>query len=94
MIRIFFFSVFLFIGFVPIKSLAQKDLSEPDRLKFEASFFEALKQKAIGNYDKAIEALELCQDLDSTEVSVQFELSKNIIGLKIILPPNKYSTKL
>jgi len=78
---VFFILLFL-IGFYPQKTRAQKDLSEPDKLKFESAFFEALKQKAIGNYDKAIESLELCQTLDSTNVSVQFELSKNYFWLK------------
>jgi len=78
---VFFILLFL-IGFYPQKTRAQKDLSEPDKLKFESAFFEALKQKAIGNYDKAIEALELCQSLDSTQISVQFELSKNYFWLK------------
>lgn len=77
-----FFMLLFFIGFYPTITHAQKDLSEPDKLKFESAFFEALKQKAIGNYDKAIEALELCQTLDSTNVSVQFELSKNYFWLK------------
>jgi len=82
MIKKFFFAVLFIVAFMPVISHAQKDLSEPDKLKFETSFFEALKQKAIGNYDKAIEALEICQSLDSTEMSVQFELSKNYYWLK------------
>ncbi len=82
MLKKFFFTVFLFVVFIPELSHAQKELSEPDKLKFESAFFEALKQKAIGNYDKAIAALEICQSLDSTQVSVQFELSKNYFWLK------------
>jgi predicted Zn-dependent protease len=82
MIKRFFFTAFLFVGLFPAISHAQKELSEPDKLKFETAFFEALKQKAIGNYDKAIEALEICQTLDSTQVSVLFELSKNYFWLK------------
>lgn len=76
------FVLFSLIGFYPIKSVAQKNLSEPDKLKFEEAFFEALKQKAIGNFDKAITALEICQSLDSTNISVQFEMSKNFYWLK------------
>lgn len=76
------FLLLSFIGFYPIELIAQKELSEPDKLKFEAAFFEALKQKAIGNYDKAIDALEICQSIDSTNIGVQFELSKNYFGLK------------
>jgi len=76
------FLLFFILGLYPTMGSAQKELSEPDRLKFESAFFEALKQKAIGNYDKAIEALEVCQNLDSTEISVQFEMSKNYFWLK------------
>ena len=82
MIKNVFFTLLLFLGLTPLISHAQKILSEPDQLKFESAFFEALKQKAIGNYDKAIEALEICQSIDSTEVSVSFELSKNYYWLK------------
>jgi len=82
MTKKFFFTVLLFVGLFPGISHAQKELSEPDELKFETAFFEALKQKAIGNYDKAIEALEICQSVDSAQVSVLFELSKNYFWLK------------
>ncbi|NQW36541.1 MAG: hypothetical protein HQ471_06005 [Flavobacteriales bacterium] len=76
------FFVLVFLGCYPVEIYAQKELSEPDRLTFETAFFEALQQKAIENYDKAISALEVCQSIDSTNVSVQFELSKNFFWLK------------
>jgi predicted Zn-dependent protease len=93
MLKKFFFTVFLFTVFIPELSRAQKELSEPDKLKFESAFFEALKQKAIGNYDKAIAALEICQSLDSTQVSVQFELSKNYFWLKQYFEAQQTLTK-
>ncbi len=50
--------------------------------KFEDSFYESLKQKGIENYDKAIEALEKCQNLQSENAIVYFELGKNYYSLK------------
>lgn len=55
---------------------------EQKQLNFQAFFFEALSQKAIGNYDKAIAALESCQNNTNEEVTVNFELSKNYFLLE------------
>jgi len=61
----------------------EKDTSEEDKnLEFQSYFFEALKQKAINNYSKAIENLENCYVLDSTSIAVEFEFSKNYLLLK------------
>jgi len=82
MFKKFLFVTLLLIGFYPKQSLAQKNLSEPDRLKFESSFFEALKQKGIENYDRAIKALLKCIALDDSESVLYYELGKNYIQLK------------
>ena len=50
---------------------------EQRQLNFQKFFFESLQQKAIGNYDKAITALEQCQNIKPNEMAVSFELSKN-----------------
>ncbi len=50
---------------------------EQQNINFQTFFFEALAQKAIGNYDKAIYALEACHDIDKKDRAVLFELSKN-----------------
>jgi len=50
---------------------------EQQQINFQTFFFEALQQKAIGNYDKAIFALDACYEIDSENVAVLFELSKN-----------------
>src|SRR5690606_38183548 len=50
--------------------------------KFQEYFFEALKQKAIENYDRAVEALLQCKELDNTIPVVYFELGKNYNELK------------
>tara|TARA_R110002073_G_scaffold279026_1_gene442966 strand:- start:224545 stop:225540 length:996 start_codon:yes stop_codon:yes gene_type:complete len=53
---------------------------EQNELNFQQFFFEALTQKAIGNYDKAITALENCQNIHADDVAVNFELSKNYLA--------------
>lgn len=50
--------------------------------KFQEYFFEALKQKAIENYDRSVEALLECKALDITIPVVYFELGKNYNELK------------
>jgi tetratricopeptide (TPR) repeat protein len=50
--------------------------------KFQEHFYEALKQKGIENYDRAIEALLECIKLNDSESAVYFELGKNYVQLK------------
>ncbi|WP_372794574.1 tetratricopeptide repeat protein [Lutibacter sp.] len=71
------------IGIVLISnfSYAQINIAEENNLKFQTHFFEALKQKAIKNYSKAIENLEKCYEIDSLNMAVHFELSKNKLEL-------------
>jgi len=72
-------------GIVLISSIsyAQKNNSEEEsELKFQSYFFEALKQKALNNYSKAIVSLEKCYELDSTSLAIEFEFSKNYFLLK------------
>jgi tetratricopeptide (TPR) repeat protein len=45
--------------------------------EYQEFFFEALKQKGIENYERAIEALQKCLNLDSTKPIIFFELGKN-----------------
>ena len=49
---------------------------------FQEHFFEALKQKGIENYDRAIKALLKCIELDDSESVIYFELGKNYVQLK------------
>ncbi|MFA5300817.1 MAG: hypothetical protein WC389_21715 [Lutibacter sp.] len=72
------------VGLIFISSFlyAQKiNIDEEDSLKFQTNFFEALKQHAIKNYSKAIESLELCNEIDASNVAVLFEFSKNHLEL-------------
>lgn len=50
--------------------------------KFQEYFFEALKQKGIENYDRAITALLKCLKLNDKEAVIYFELGKNYVQLK------------
>tara|TARA_R110001583_G_scaffold21685_7_gene82129 strand:- start:7461 stop:8420 length:960 start_codon:yes stop_codon:yes gene_type:complete len=71
------------IGLISSYSYAQKpSLEEEIDLNFQTYFFEALKEKAVNNYSKAIESLEKCYELDSINLAVEFELSKNYLLLK------------
>ena len=69
---------------IPMLINSQEDITstegyivEQQQINFQTFFFEALQQKAIGNYDKAIFALDACYEIDSENVAVLFELSKN-----------------
>lgn len=81
---IFITGVFL----IPVFSFSQEDLAsreelltEQENINFQTFFFEALQQKAIENYDKAIYALEACNDMHKNNTAVLFELSKNYVFL-------------
>lgn len=68
----------------PITVFAQ---AEPEAIgletdEFQELFFEALKQKGIENYDKAIDALEKCLKLQPENANVYNELGKNHLKLK------------
>ena len=77
----------LFFGmlFVPNITLAQ---NEPNNDVvtiddgFQDLFFEAIKQKSMENYDKAIEALEKGKEIEPENPVVYFELGKNYLAQK------------
>ena len=54
---------------------------EKNNIKFQESFFKALSEKAIFNYQKAIQYLEECNNLVANNKAVLFELSKNYAKL-------------
>jgi len=51
--------------------------------EFQENFFEALKQKAITNYEKAIASLEECIEIDAKPIFLYSELGKNYLELKV-----------
>ncbi len=85
----FLFCGLLFSGLLlsPCISYAQKEQQEPDEIalannEFENNFYEALKQKGIENYDKALKALEKCKASDPNNPVVYHEIGKNYLSLK------------
>lgn len=50
--------------------------------EFENNFYEALKQKAIENYDKAIISLDKCLQKEPNNPEVHFQLGVNYLALK------------
>lgn len=70
--------------FIPASLLAQ---AEPEDIAidsdaFQDHFYEAIKQKGIENYDKAIESLEKCIQLQPNNATLFFELGKNYLYQK------------
>ncbi len=99
---------FLCLGCISLSGFAQKDSlaniaiskekveelkKEQKELNFQQFFFEALQQKAIGNFDKAITALENCQDLKKKNKAVNFELGKNYFEQKKFIEAAAYTKK-
>lgn len=74
-------------------SIAVTDISEEKELKFQQYFFKALSDKSITNYQKAIENLEVCNDLIPNKTAVLFELSKNYAALKRNFQAKEYINK-
>ncbi|MFD1315047.1 tetratricopeptide repeat protein [Namhaeicola litoreus] len=75
-----------------VDDLRLKMQEEQQTISFDTFFFEALKQKTIGNFDKAIYALEECQDIDPKNLAVLFEFSKNYFELNKYTEAEYYAT--
>lgn len=98
---IFFRLAFLFLVFcfISINNYAQdsipekEDLTEEAELKFQNFFFKALSDKSIGNYQRAIENLENCNQLLENNSAVYFEFSKNYLSLNKVNLAKEYVTR-
>lgn len=66
------------------------DLTEEKELKFKQFFFKALSQKSIGNFQKAIENLENCNQILPNDLTVFYEFSKNYLELNKTLLAKEY----
>lgn len=92
--KLAFFSFLL--AFYSLNSLSQdsipvaEDLTEEKELKFQQFFFKALSEKSIGNYQKAIENLESCNQILTENDAVFFEFSKNYFQLNKTLLAKEY----
>ena len=87
--KIYIIIICLGLFLVPQLNYAQVDFNQtPDddlgnvSDEFQELFFEALKQKAIENYDKAVDALLKCIEIDDSKSILYFELGKNYNLLK------------
>lgn len=74
------------ITFIPEYVHAQEEESAEISLEenideFQEHFFEALKQRGIENFDRAVDELLKCQKIDDSP-TVSFELGKNYFSLK------------
>lgn len=77
------------IIFIPQTLFAQVDFNKtPDddlgnfEDKFQEHFYEALKQKGIENYGRAVTSLLKCMELDNSKAVIYLELGKNYTQLK------------
>ncbi len=85
------FNILLFlleIILIPSFVMAQGDIEvNQDDLgnvtdEYQEFFFEALKQKGIENYDRAVTALLECIEIDDSKGVLYYELGKNYVALK------------
>lgn len=54
----------------------QQTLSSDENARFDYYFFESVKQKNLGNFDAELEALRMCESIDSINGAVQSELGQ------------------
>jgi tetratricopeptide (TPR) repeat protein len=81
--------IFMVLFIVPMLAIAQVDSNKQadDDLgnvedEFQEYFFEALKQKGIENYGRAVDALQKCLTINDKLPVIYFELGKNYNNLK------------
>ena len=69
---------------VPNVVLAQKEPNDVVTIDdgFEDLFYQAIQQKSMENYDKAIEALEKGKAIEPENPVIYFELGKNYFAQK------------
>lgn len=60
----------------------QGNITEKTNLEFQEHFFKAITEKAINNYQNAINSLDECNQLIPNNKAVLFEFSKNYSALK------------
>ncbi len=78
--------IFLTSGLYAQEQVESEDVNKDDLgqavSEFKESFFDALSEKAKGNYDKAISHLNKCLELQPESAAVEFEIAKNHFGNK------------
>jgi len=91
----FFIPVIIFgLLYLPQQAFSQEESAEISMEEvedeFQQNFYEALKHKAIENYDKAIDFLLECKRIDPANAAVDFELGKNYLLLKDYMNAETY----
>lgn len=71
-----FISLFSFWTYAQEEEQSAEVFLEEYTDEFQESFFEALKQKGIQNYDRAIDLFLECKRLDSSNSVIDYELAK------------------
>ncbi len=78
---ILFFSLCWSLPLFAQEEVAAEEVSQDDlgnvSDEFKENFFDALAAKAIGNHDKAIAYLKVCDRIQPNSGAIQFELAKN-----------------
>jgi len=75
-------------------SFSEEELKEEQRyLNFKAAFIESIKQKSIGNYDRALESLSTCESILPKNVPMLFEKAKNHFAQKQYVEAHHYCDK-
>src|SRR5690606_52051 len=92
-----FFIPVIILGllFLPLQVFSQEEESaeismEEVEDEFQQNFYEALKHRAIENYDKAIDFLLECKRIEPANAVVDFELGKNYLSLKDYMNAETY----
>lgn len=61
--------------------------------QFQECFFEALKQKGIGNYDKAINQLLKCREFSPNQLVINYELARAYLADKQYLEAQDFALR-
>ena len=94
---VFVLGIYLFSANIYAQEEEQIDVEESAEVfleqytdEFQENFFEALKQKGIENYDKAINLLLKCKQLDIESAAVDHELAKVYLADKQYILAQEY----
>lgn len=86
--------LFFFLGLLPVVAQKEEDdaavTSETVESDFQQHFFEALKERAIENYGKAIDHLLECKMLDADNGAVDYELGINYLSAGLFEDAENY----
>lgn len=72
----------LFFGFISLVRLNAQPLDSKPQATVQAIFFDAIKERALGNFDRAVALLKTAIEQEPDEPALYFELGKNLRVLK------------